>query len=285
MTPETGFRKPHTLWQRLSYPFLRGRQAATPPPVAFFTDTSLCIGCKACQVACKQWNMLPGDAPHLSGHSYDNTLRLSAHDWRHVKFIEQIKEDATPNNRHNLFWLMASDSCKHCADAACLRACPTGALMHTEYGTVYAQSDICNGCASCVAACPFGVITRNEASGHSHKCAFCLDRLRDNLVPACAHTCPSGSIRFGTLEAMRSLATERLAVLHGQGVQEARLYGHEDFAAYSPLHNFFLLLDEPARYGLPDAPFHPRHHLVGDYARAAAGLLAGLALVALPLLI
>src|SRR2546429_6942417 len=151
-----------------------------------FTDTSLCIGCKACEVACKQWNQLPADGFAMTGNSYDNTGTLGATTWRHVQFIEQAKANG---NRQDQRWLMMSDVCKHCANAACLEACPTGALVRTEFDTVYVQQDICNGCGFCVPACPFGVIDRAPKHGQfeagtPHKCTPSYDRLTDDMTPA-----------------------------------------------------------------------------------------------------
>jgi len=121
----------------------------------FFTDTTLCIGCKACEVACKQWNELPSDGFEFTGDSYDNTGSLSGTTWRHVGFIEQTSvEDNTVVER----WLMHSDVCKHCANAGCMEACPTGAIVRNEFGAVFVQPDICNGCGYCVVSCPFGVV-------------------------------------------------------------------------------------------------------------------------------
>lgn len=278
-------RRPRSLWERILYPFRRGRAPEPDHSVAFFTDTSVCIGCKACQVACKHWNMLPAEEPRLSGHSYDNTMRLSARTWRHVKFVETTLPGKPSNNMQGLHWLLASDSCKHCADPPCLRACPTGALVHTEYGGVYVQSDICNGCASCVAACPFGVIERDVDTGHSHKCTFCLDRVRDGMIPACAKTCPTASIAFGTLDDMRARARRRLNALRDAGVDDARLYGAEATSGYPALHNIFLLLEHPRRYALPETPVHPVVWLKGDYLRAALGLLTGLGVLTLLLVL
>ena len=138
-----------------------------PEPVGFFTDTTVCIGCKACQVACHQWNALPSGTgptmadgfrkslPVLSGNSYDNTGSFSDVNWRHVKFIEQFSTDL---NRSEAAWLMMSDVCKHCVNAPCLEVCPTGAILRTEFDTVYINEPACNGCRDCITACPFGVI-------------------------------------------------------------------------------------------------------------------------------
>src|SRR4029077_16639913 len=170
-----------------------------PDPVGFYTDTTVCIGCKACQVACHQWNDLPAGkgkttpVPVLSGDSYDNTTSFSDVNWRHVKFIEQ-----TPGNER-VAWLMMSDVCKHCVNAPCLEVCPTGAILRTEFDTVFISEPACNGCRDCVSACPFGVINMSEGRGVAQKCTFCYDRLQNGLVPACAQACPTNSIQFGKL--------------------------------------------------------------------------------------
>ena len=169
-----------------------------PPRKGFFTDTSICIGCKACEVACKEWNQVPDDGFQMLGSSYDNTGALGGSTWRHVAFIEQgpastdvlnrtadsaltgdrnalgtdvrsvdlgmpttqLPGQADGGQRTDFRWLMSSDVCKHCTHAGCLDVCPTGALFRTEFGTVVVQDDICNGCGYCVPACPFGVIDR-----------------------------------------------------------------------------------------------------------------------------
>ena len=130
-------------------------------PMGFFTDTTVCIGCKACEVACKEWNQLPaaeGGANTMSGNSYDNTRRLDGIHWRHVKFIEQF-----PESRQDGRWLLMSDVCKHCVQAGCLEVCPTGAIIRTEFQTVVIQADVCNGCGYCIPACPFGVPELNRS--------------------------------------------------------------------------------------------------------------------------
>jgi len=280
------------LLDRLVEPLHRGTPPEAEPATGFYTDTTVCIGCKACEVACKQWNQLPADGFFWIGDSYDNTGALSATSWRHVKFIEQFPPDGPPalaGSGPDLLdpgrWLMMSDVCKHCVTAPCQQACPTGALIHTEFDNVYIQPDICNGCAYCVAACPFGVITRSALDGHAHKCTLCYDRQRDGLVPACAKACPTQSIQFGPINQLRDRARQRVANLHEQGVAGAYLYGDEASVTYSELHAFYLLLDRPSIYGLPDAPFNPWLRMKGDYVRAVACGLTAIVALMLPLLL
>ena len=328
----------------------------------FFTDTSICIGCKACEVACKEWNNVPRSGPlELLGSSYDNTGGLGANTWRHVAFIEQdaariraAREsgrrlvdlgmpavgpprspagpppspagpqqplgpdpaapatgapsvfdaaaagvtDTAPPDTDEFRWLMSSDVCKHCTHAGCLDVCPTGALFRTEFGTVVVQEDICNGCGTCVAGCPFGVIERREDgtidpksdradsryaqpvpnAGTANKCTLCYDRLVDGQTPACAQTCPTESIRFGTRADMVARAQDRVRELHAQGRTEARLYGANDNDGVGGTGSVFLLLDEPEVYGLPPDPQVPTARLGRMYttaALAAAGMVAG----------
>ena len=262
--------------ERLIYPFQHGEAPEPQTPTGFFTDTTVCIGCKACEVACKQWNQLPSDGFNWSGNSYDNTAELSASTWRHVKFIEQFDMPGEPAlNR----WLMMSDHCKHCLAAPCHQACPTGAIIQNEFENVYIQADICNGCSCCVAACPFGVITRSDMGGHSHKCTLCYDRQRDGLEPACAKACPTQSIHFGPVDELREQARQRVEELHRRGVPQAYLYGDAPTETYSEMHSFYLLVDRPSVYGLPDQPFNPWLHMLGDYVRSVAGGLAAIAVL------
>lgn len=240
----------------------------TPQEMGFFTDTTLCIGCKACEVACKQWNQLPSDGNVFTGNSYDNTSHLGATTWRHVAFKEQLEQDR---------WLMMSDVCKHCQEAPCQISCPTGSLIYNEFGDVYVQPDICNGCGYCVVACPFGVIDRLETEGHAHKCTLCYDRQKDGMEPACAKACPTASIQFGPVEDLRVKARERVEQLHQQGNREAYLYGADSIGEYAPLNSFFLLEDHPHEYNLPEQPRQPFKNIEERYAQTfatAAGLLA-----------
>ncbi|HET9079716.1 MAG TPA: 4Fe-4S dicluster domain-containing protein [Trebonia sp.] len=259
--------------------------------MGFFTDTSVCIGCKACEVACKEWNGVPEDGLELTGMSYDNTGSLGASTWRHVAFIEQISPPGAPPARGSdppelprSRWLMSSDVCKHCTEAACLDVCPTGALVRTEFGTVVVQDDVCNGCGYCVPACPFGVIGRRETDGGAHKCTLCYDRIGDGLTPACAKACPTESIQFGLLDELRERAQGRLEDLRDAGVSEARLYLNDPADGIGGAGAFFLLLDEPEVYGLPpgpvvttrDLPRMWRHVATAAAVLAAAALLSGI---------
>src|SRR5206468_3978731 len=213
--------------------------------MGFFTDTTLCIGCKACEVACKQWNQLPADGFQWTGNSYDNTTMLSDTTWRHVAFIEQLGHEVKRDR-----WLMMSDVCKHCVEAPCEEACPTGSLIYNEFGNVYVQPDICNGCAYCVVACPFGVLDRDRQDGMAHKCTLCYDRQKDGMTPACAKSCPTESIQFGPIEMRREKAQQRVEELHARGEGDAYLYAAEPTAEYSALNSFFLLKDKPGVYNL-----------------------------------
>jgi formate dehydrogenase iron-sulfur subunit len=241
------------------------------PRMGFFTDTSVCIGCKACEVACKEWNLVPEDGLAWSGNSYDNTGELSANTWRHVAFIEQELNEG-------MRWLMSSDVCKHCTHAGCLDVCPTGAITRTEFGTVVIQDDVCNGCGYCVTACPFGVISKREIGGDGgmHKCTLCYDRLEDGLEPACSKACPTKSIQFGPLHELLERAHGRLDDLLEAGVDDARLYGANEDDGVGGMGSVFLLLDEPEVYGLPPDPVDPTRNLgtIWGAAAAAAGLLA-----------
>jgi len=294
----------------------------------FFTDTTLCIGCKACEAACKQWNQLPDDGFQWTGMSYDNTVQLGASTWRHVAFVERsqalpgqgsprvgsmpsafgelfplgqpgprsvlgsdiapssiespVPETATERGQEQFAWLMMSDVCKHCARAGCLEACPTGAIIRTEFSTVYIQPDICNGCGYCVSACPFGVVDRREDDGRAWKCTLCYDRLKGDMVPACAKSCPTASIQFGDIDELKTRAEQRVQQLHARGVKDAYLYGAD--ASHQPgtegLNAFFLLCDKPEVYNLPPDPVVPTKKIADSWWAMASGII-GLGVVAI----
>jgi formate dehydrogenase iron-sulfur subunit len=252
-------------------------------PKGFFTDTTVCIGCKACEVACKQWNQLPDDGMFFTGMSYDNTVALGASTWRHVSFIERpVPLSGQVTGQGDFSWLLMSDVCKHCQRAGCLENCPTGAIVRTEFDTVYVQPDVCNGCGYCVAGCPFGVIDRREDDGRAWKCTLCYDRLKDDMEPACAKACPTDSIVFGELDELRMTARARVDQLHARGVEDAYLYGAdaESQPGTGGLNAFFLLVDRPEVYNLPPDPVVPTMK-AGQAWRSLAAAAAGLAAAAI----
>jgi formate dehydrogenase iron-sulfur subunit len=282
----------------------------TKPRLGFFTDTSICIGCKACEVACKEWNVIPDDGLVWTGESYDNTSTLGANSWRHVAFIEQGRALRGEDDGDALRWLMSSDVCKHCTHAACLDVCPTGSIFRTEFGTVVVQEDICNGCGYCVPACPFGVLDKRhlpaaerpvreadqgrgsggtgrfpqrlkerKEDGRVWKCTLCYDRMHGGLEPACAKACPTDSIQFGELDELRERADRRLEKLQEEGWNGAQLYGRDPDDGVGGFGAFFLLLDEPEVYGLPPDPVVTTKNLPEMWrtaAVAAGALVAGI---------
>jgi formate dehydrogenase iron-sulfur subunit len=249
---------------------------------AFLTDSTLCIGCKACEVACKEWNGVGEDGLDWSGYSYDNTGSVGASTWRHVKFVEQTPEPGFGGNASEMnSWAFSSDVCKHCENAGCLEACPTGSIVRTEFGGVYVQPDICNGCGYCVVSCPFGVVERNEDDGRAFKCTFCYDRQKVGLVPACAKACPTESIQFGEIGMLRRKAQDRLAELRGRGMRDATVYDPVD-TSVGGTHAMFIVRGDPRTYNLPPKPEVPTIYLKKAWASSAvaAALLLGGTLVA-----
>jgi formate dehydrogenase iron-sulfur subunit len=246
------------------------------PISAFLTDASLCIGCKACEVACKEWNELPHDGFSWSGHSYDNTRALGASTWRHVLFLEQKQSMGSQlaGITEPFRWQFLSDVCKHCANAGCLEACPTGSIVRTEVGSVFVQPDICNGCGYCVVSCPFGVIEKRPEDGRAFKCTFCYDRQKAGLIPACAKACPTQSIQFGDLEVLRQRGKKRVQDLQERGYSDARIYDPQE-TSVGGIHAFFVILGEPETYNLPPAPEVPTAYLKGAWTSAfiSAGII------------
>jgi formate dehydrogenase iron-sulfur subunit len=264
--------------------------------VGFFTDPTVCIGCKACEVACKEWNEVPNDGFTWSGNSYDNTGQLSASTWRHVMFLEQDRQKGKqitgttrsvnpqaairdPQSDDPFRWVFLSDVCKHCEEAGCLEACPTGSIVRTEVGSVLVQNDVCNGCGYCVVSCPFGVIDRRPEplpdAGGAFKCTFCYDRQKSGLVPACAKVCPTESIVFGRLDDLRARAAERVRQLQQNGYNDVQLYDPTETSVRG-IHAFFLILGEPDAYGLPSKPQVPTIYLKSAWTSAFATAIASI---------
>ncbi len=242
------------------------------PTTGFFTDATLCIGCKACEVACKEWNDVPHDGfvwrPRAS---YDHTGELGHSTWRHVKFVERDR-DGLPS------WDFSSDVCKHCEHAGCLEACPTGSIVRTEFGGVFVQPDICNGCGYCVVSCPFGVIDRRPDDGRAFKCTFCYDRQKAGLKPACATACPTDSIQFGDLDELRARADARVVQLAARGVTDASIYDPRA-SSVGGTHAIFLVRGDVRDYNLPLNPEMPTIRL-GEAWRSALVAAVAIAVVA-----
>jgi len=243
----------------------------------FFTDTSVCIGCKACEVACKEWNQLPEQEDELGflGESLDNTGELNGTTWRHVQFIDNVPDETMTEGNGKAFLLM-SDVCKHCQHASCLDVCPTGAIVRTEFDTVFIQEDVCNGCRNCIAACPYDVIEVNAEKDVAQKCTLCYDRLQGGMEPACAKACPTESIQFGFRDDLVAKAQKRVETLKSMGFKDAQLYGADSKGFLNGLNAFFLLLAKPATYALPDNPKVPQRNIVLDSALSiGSALLVG----------
>jgi formate dehydrogenase iron-sulfur subunit len=239
----------------------------------FFTDATLCIGCKACEVACKEWNEVPADGFVWTGRSYDNTGGLGHSTYRHVQFVERVVGGMP-------VWDFSSDVCKHCERAGCLEACPTGSIVRTEFGGVYVQPDVCNGCGYCVVSCPFGVIDRRPDDGRAFKCTFCYDRQKAGLQPACATACPTESIQYGDLENLRARAAARQEALAARGVTDTVVYDPRE-TSVGGTHAIFLVRGELADYRLPPNPELPSVRLAAAWQSAA--ITAGVIVLVLAL--
>ncbi len=206
-------------------------------------DTSKCIGCRACQTACKQWNQLPAEKTTFTG-SYENPPNFSSNTWTRVVFKEYERNG-------QIDWLMSKQGCMHCTDAACMKACPTGAIYHTDKGTVAIDEVKCIGCNYCAAACPFQVIGFDRLTSKARKCTFCYDRLTNGMVPACANACPTGSISYGHRREMIAKASKRVTELKTNGKGNANIYGLDELDGTAML---YVLTDRPEKYALPEDP-------------------------------
>jgi formate dehydrogenase iron-sulfur subunit len=216
--------------------------------VAKLIDTTKCIGCKACQVACSEWNELRDEVGHNHG-TYDNPHDLSAETWTLMRFTEH------ENTAGNLEWLIRKDGCMHCADPGCLKACPSpGAIVKLSNGIVDFNQDHCIGCGYCITGCPFDVPRISQKDHKAYKCTLCSDRVAVGLEPACVKTCPTGAIVFGSKEDMKEHAAERIVDLKSRGFEHAGLY---DPSGVGGTHVMYVLhhADDPSLYaGLPKDP-------------------------------
>jgi formate dehydrogenase iron-sulfur subunit len=215
--------------------------------VSKLVDIDLCIGCKACEVACKEWNDLPVDDTSNFG-SYQSHEDLTPSTWDLMRFNE-VELDGG-----DIAWLIRKDSCLHCGDPGCLKACPApGAIVQYENGIVDFDQEQCIGCKYCISGCPFDIPRFDETTQKVYKCTLCVDRVSNALEPACVKACPTGSIRFGTKEEMVAYGEEKVAKLHDRGFDQALLYDPDGVGG---LHMMYVVPrgEMVEEYGLPEEP-------------------------------
>jgi len=262
---------------------IQKRSATTTPapqvrhaadPVAKLIDISKCIGCKACQVACMQWNDLRDDIGTNVG-VYDNPMDLTDQSWTVMRFSEISKTDGS------MEWLIRKDGCMHCEDPGCLKACPApGAIVKYANGIVDFISENCIGCGYCIAGCPFNIPRISNKDNKAYKCSLCSDRVNVGLVPACVKTCPTGAIQFGAKEDMLFRGAKRVNDLKERGFQNAGVY---DPQGVGGTHVMYVLqhADKPELYhGLPSDPkISPWVSLWKGIAKPLLALAAGVAVL------
>ncbi|MFH0846480.1 MAG: 4Fe-4S dicluster domain-containing protein [Chloroflexota bacterium] len=204
---------------------------------AFLIDTSKCMGCRGCQVACKQWNQLPAEATVNTG-SYENPPTTKPNTYTKVAFKEVVEGGSVK-------WLFRKEQCMHCTDAACVNSCPVDAQGRNEYGLTEIDKDKCIGCGLCAQVCPFQMPKISEATKKASKCWVCLDRISEGMEPACAKACPTDAISFGDREEMLALGRNKVAASKDKKLY---LYGTIEFGG---LHVMYVLPEPPEIYGLP----------------------------------
>ena len=234
---------------------------------AMLLDVSKCTACRACQVACKSWNDLPGELTVCLG-CYDNPPDLSPDTWNRIAFYEVERQGQVD-------WLFRPVRCLHCAEASCVSVCPTGAAAHRGEFVIFDQ-DWCIGCGYCVQACPFNVPHRSESVGTARKCTFCIDRVSNGDLPACATACPTGALTWGQRDELLPKAKERVEVLRGNGSPEAHLYGENELGGLGRLS--ILTLPTEA-YGLPELPRYATANVGGQWL---SGILTAGVVAAVP---
>lgn len=225
-------------------------------------DVTRCIGCRGCQVACKQWNQLPAEKTHFTG-SYQNPPKLSAKTWTLINFIEPQDEKTR--------WLFRKQQCLHCTEASCVYVCPTGAAKRREDGVVLIDQAICTGCKNCVESCPFKTPQFDTAAGVVKKCTLCVDRVDNGLEPACAKACPTGAVIYGEREKILQTARERQqAFTKAHPGVIPRIYGEKE--ELGGLGVVYLLPETASLYGLPERPRLPMRRIIFKWL---AGLIPG----------
>jgi formate dehydrogenase iron-sulfur subunit len=242
-------------------------RAKTVPKIAKLVDVSLCIGCKACEVACKQWNDLGVDDTHNFG-SIQSHPELTPNTWDLMVFNEVEVNGA-------LQWLIRKDSCLHCEEPGCLFACPSpGAIVQYANGIVDFDQEQCIGCRQCMTGCPFNIPKYDPESQKVYKCTLCVDRVGAGGEPACAKACPTSAIKFGAKDDLLGVARESIGRLKARGFAHAALY---DPPGVGGTHMMYVLPhgDHVSDYGLPVDPTPRRAGLglLGPWTWGSAGLL------------
>jgi formate dehydrogenase iron-sulfur subunit len=243
--------------------------------VGMLIDTTKCMGCRGCQVACKQWNQLPATKTKFGG-TYQNPPKLSGTTWTMVHFGEPSKTRGEFDK--NPQWLFRKQQCLHCEDPACVTACPTGALRKQDNGIVYINQDVCAGCKYCVEVCPFETPHPDPNTGTARKCWMCLDRVTNGLQPACATACPTGAVQFGDRSAMLSVAKKRVEKLKTERPElEPYIYGETELGGLGVLT--ILPNRKPETFEVLDLPKEPRKPTEKILMRWLMGLIPGFAIL------
>jgi formate dehydrogenase iron-sulfur subunit len=236
---------------------------------ALLLDVSKCTACRACQVACKAWNDLPGEVTICLG-CYDNPPDLSRDTWNRIAFYE------TERDNGQVAWLFRPIRCLHCTDASCVNVCPTGAASHQGEFVVFDQ-DWCIGCGYCAEACPFDVprLGHGAEKTSANKCRFCIDRVHSGLSPACSQSCPTGAIEFGDRNELVATAKNRVSTLNARGFKDALVYGDKELGG---LHQMYVLTEKASVFGLPESPKVATTRAVGSWLSGlvTAGVVAAL---------
>lgn len=238
-----------------------------PNKVAIYFDASRCMGCKGCQVACKQWNQLPSpmlDSDYHFTGSYESPLENDGDTWLHMSFNEQESGDPLKP----IAWAFGRVSCQHCTDAGCVEACPTGACHHLDNGAVVIDQDRCIGCQFCVVSCPYHVPKMLERTNTSRKCWLCMNRVERGREPSCTQTCPAEAMEFGPRSEMIELAHHRLAEIKDR-YPNAVVYGENELGG---LHVIQVLQYGAEAHGMPVDPKINLMHKIAMLSKPIAGL-------------